>query len=310
MQGLVESSLLVDPASTSEKKKKTKKQATQPTALPWWKRRIPVPVAIAAGLGGLVCGWLFGVLISIKKPDGTMAQIEVPDGSHVTIDDQGNASVGLAKRNGRSDSDSKPISADDLGIAPIHRLHGIWVAHIVREESGVPVSQDKHEFTMAISNGKFAVVHENEMQITGSIRSAGSSRSPKLELIVEKYSEPTAGGTRAFPDSFEVVPEFLEGNRVHLNYVGMEVKNTKSYFHLGLAISGRAIIDYPSLAQDSAISKRTPDRLKALGWAYEQLTGRSTEAAPSSNSSAPQDQQVPRRKTPASPSPRKSGGKR
>ena len=266
--------------------------------------------AIAAGLGGLVFGCWLGIVITIKKPDGTTAQIEVPDGSHVTIDDQGNASVDLAKRNGRSDSDSKPISADDLGIAPIHRLQGIWIAHMVREESGVSVSQDFHGFILAISNGKFAFIHEDEMQITGSIRSAGSSGSPKLELIVEKYSEPTAGGTRAFPDSFEVVPEFLEGNRVHLNFVGREEWNTKSYFRLGLAISGRAIIDYPS-AQESAILKRTPDRLKAWGWAYEQLTGRSTEAAPSSNSSTPQDNQVPSSSEfkKNSLSPRKSGGK-
>ncbi len=274
LQRLVESSLLVDPASvvSAKTKKKTDSQATQLTALPWWKRRIPVAAAIAAGLGGLVFGCWLGVVITIKKPDGTTAQIEVPDGSHVTIDDQGNASVDLAGSNGRSDSDSKPISVDDLGIAPIHRLQGIWIAQLVREESGVPVSQDEHEFTMAISNGKFAFVHEDERQITGSIRSFGSSRSPKLKLIVEKHSEPTAGGTRAFPDTFEVVPEFLEGNRVRLNFVGMEDKNTKSYFHLGLAISGRAIIDYPT-EKDSAILQDTPVR-KVWGWAYEQLNRR------------------------------------
>ena len=300
LQRLVECSLLVDPVSAVPAKKKTKSQATQPTALPWWKRRIPVAAAIAAGLGGLVFGCLLGVVITIKKPDGTTAQIEVPDGSHVEIDDQGNATVvlpeakpplALAEGNARSSSDRNSESIDDLGIAPIHRLHGIWVGKIVREVDGFK-SADEHGFILAISNGRFAFVHDDEIQ-DGRIRSVGSSGSLKLEFNFEQYLEPTAVGTRAFPDTFEVVPEFLEGNRVHLNYVfpsESEVEeDTKVYFRLGLAISGRAIIDYPT-EKDSAVFQNQPDRLKAWGWAYQQLTGQSTEAGSSPNRSTLEDE--------------------
>ncbi|QEG38318.1 Serine/threonine-protein kinase PknF [Roseimaritima ulvae] len=53
---------------------------------PWFRRRVPVWTLIATALGGIVFGAMLGVLIKIKYPDGTTTQIEVPEGSQITME--------------------------------------------------------------------------------------------------------------------------------------------------------------------------------------------------------------------------------
>ncbi|TWT83085.1 Serine/threonine-protein kinase PrkC [Planctomycetes bacterium CA13] len=54
---------------------------TQPSR----NRRVPIWVAVAAGLLGLIVGIIMGITITIEYPDGTKAQINAPAGSQVTI---------------------------------------------------------------------------------------------------------------------------------------------------------------------------------------------------------------------------------
>jgi len=54
---------------------------TQPTR----NRRVPIWVALAAGLVGLVVGLVLGITITIEYPDGTKAQVNAPSGSQVTV---------------------------------------------------------------------------------------------------------------------------------------------------------------------------------------------------------------------------------
>jgi len=53
--------------------------------LPWMRRKIPVPVAIAAGLLGFFGGLALGIIITITRPDGSQVVIATPEGSDVDI---------------------------------------------------------------------------------------------------------------------------------------------------------------------------------------------------------------------------------
>jgi serine/threonine protein kinase len=56
-----------------------------PQAQPLIRRRVPVYVLIATALGALATGFACGLIVKIDYPDGTSAEIHVPDGGRVTM---------------------------------------------------------------------------------------------------------------------------------------------------------------------------------------------------------------------------------
>ena len=59
--------------------------ARTPQTLPLVRRRVPVYLLIATALGALAIGFVFGLIVKINYPDGTTAEIHVPDGARVTM---------------------------------------------------------------------------------------------------------------------------------------------------------------------------------------------------------------------------------
>lgn len=59
---------------------------------PLLRRPVPLHVAIAAGLLGVLIGFAFGIVIVITKPDGSKVTLTVPDGSKIDVRDQTDAS--------------------------------------------------------------------------------------------------------------------------------------------------------------------------------------------------------------------------
>ncbi len=114
---------LVEKASTSEEKPRANRPQTASAPTPFRStnssRKFPrTPLLIATALGGLVLGWaiswLMGIEITIKHPDGTTTKLNVANGSTVTIDENGNATVvppGIA-----SDSNLRTRSAPDQEV--------------------------------------------------------------------------------------------------------------------------------------------------------------------------------------------------
>ncbi|MGI9516550.1 MAG: protein kinase domain-containing protein [Pirellulaceae bacterium] len=101
---------------------------TEAQTRPWYRRPVPLAVAVAAGLSGILLGYLLGVIITIKKPDGTTATLEVPDGSHVKIDEEGNAIVEPGGT-GNTQAGKDPSSEVPTGrIDDTERIRGIWHA--------------------------------------------------------------------------------------------------------------------------------------------------------------------------------------
>src|SRR5690606_6207648 len=59
--------------------------ATRRQPLPWMRRKIPVPVAIAADLLGFFGGLALGIIITITRPDGSQVVVAAPEGSDVDV---------------------------------------------------------------------------------------------------------------------------------------------------------------------------------------------------------------------------------
>ena len=59
----------------------------RPTApVVWWRRRVPVAIAIATGFSGAILGAICGILITIKSSDGkVMAQINTEKGAEISV---------------------------------------------------------------------------------------------------------------------------------------------------------------------------------------------------------------------------------
>ncbi len=74
------------------------------------KRRVPLAAAIASGFLGMILGIVFGVIITIKYPDGTTAKLDVPAGSQIAIEHQAEA------------SEKKQAANDDAGQEDSQRL--------------------------------------------------------------------------------------------------------------------------------------------------------------------------------------------
>ncbi|QDS96026.1 Serine/threonine-protein kinase PknB [Roseimaritima multifibrata] len=55
-------------------------------ALESTRRRVPIAFAVATGFLGFLIGIAFGVIITIKYPDGTQAKIDVPPGSEIAVE--------------------------------------------------------------------------------------------------------------------------------------------------------------------------------------------------------------------------------
>lgn len=84
--------------------------ASQLQADTFFSWRIPVWSLIVGATSCLIIGMLFGIVITIKKPDGTMASVEVPDGSTVVVDEEGNLEVALPDSKGKNPASRVPAN--------------------------------------------------------------------------------------------------------------------------------------------------------------------------------------------------------
>ncbi len=77
-----------------------------------FRRRVPLWLLVAAALGGFSIGMMLGVLIKIKYPDGTTAQIEVPEGSQIILEPT--AGLAPAPAVAKPPAVAVPPSVDDV----------------------------------------------------------------------------------------------------------------------------------------------------------------------------------------------------
>ena len=120
LKTLVQESLVKPAVADQSSHKASTNKVPSKTALketsPGFFNRNPWAAAIAAGAAALVLGIWFGITITVKKPDGTISKIVVPDGSSVVIDAAGNVDVQLADGKGSFHIDKANVEDKRPGI--------------------------------------------------------------------------------------------------------------------------------------------------------------------------------------------------
>lgn len=147
------------------------RNTTTTSAKPSWrKRRVSMLAAIAAGFAGLGLGLLAGVLITIEHANGNKTQVDVPEGSHATIDKDGN--VGVRMPPGVAKNETPPGSAQfniDPSTLPVvddtKRLNGVWRIDSIMMRGGTPWVQS--------AENAFLVFHDRSIVVMQKSRPLG-----------------------------------------------------------------------------------------------------------------------------------------
>ena len=159
----------------------------QPLLLPWWRKPVPMLIAIASGFLGGGLGILLGILITIEMTDGTKIITKAPDGSIVSVqNDPGSdvpSSAGLSKHSeGQTNSILPPdgvalgnpiplmfaVLVDDPQLVPTSpqnvgkiRTSGIEQVSLIKDRNGIwfPVHENCESIvTQEVGLDRYALV--------------------------------------------------------------------------------------------------------------------------------------------------------
>ncbi len=116
LKKLVQFSAQVSPQRATTSAVPTSRAVAQP----WYLRPVPALVAIGAGMLGLLIGVaVMMIIITIRYKDGTTAQIKVPPGSHISIEDDQATGTRTAEPNGQDLKDSTATGNPDPKYSPL-----------------------------------------------------------------------------------------------------------------------------------------------------------------------------------------------
>jgi tRNA A-37 threonylcarbamoyl transferase component Bud32 len=182
LTSLVQTAMTTQPTGTQFHQHAETRAATKG----FWQRRVPIAIAIASGLGGLILGWFAGVLITITHPDGSKTGVEVPKTSHTTISETGDVDVKLAGPNGVGNLDVKltipngignldvklpvpQISIDELQPPDDSPLFdGIWKAETSMYRGQNAPIQSIENGSMVFHQNGFVLMHRSRPSMVGT----------------------------------------------------------------------------------------------------------------------------------------------
>ncbi len=123
------------------------------------RRRVPLSVAIAAGLLGLLVGFLCGITITIKKPDGSQISMTVPDASDIEIQPEGDG----GKEPGRANTPSSAEDDDARETLMEHqsRLQGVWRV-VSQHAAGSAVDVNVNEGLFFFDGGRVSTFRQGK----------------------------------------------------------------------------------------------------------------------------------------------------
>ena len=164
--------------------------ASQPKTARSFFSRYPWSTAIAAAAVAFALGTWLGIVITVKKPDGTTAKVVVPDNAIAIIDDQGNVEIQLPGTDQRTTIPGERVQGVGAAGAP----ESIAVA--VRNTAGnktnrqqviSDISPKSEEFDSSDSVDVVAVPSASGARPSG--REAPQVSAPELDRIRQQRSK-------------------------------------------------------------------------------------------------------------------------
>lgn len=208
------------------------------------RRRVPVSVAIASGFIGMLLGIALGVIITIKYPDGTKAQIDLPPDSQVAV--QYTADAVKAKPEATREA-KNPMS----GIWHVDSVNGVELPTVL----------------FVFSEGRYYILDENIPVEVGAYtiqHSTGIVNAQQVEVCLamglgtaDWKAYPSLGDPQPVNLAFDqsTIPDVLKPAGITNNVLG------------NMGITLRRLHDYP--ATDLAALKMHSDGIISS----EELTG-------------------------------------
>ena len=224
-------------------------------------QRSPFYLAITSGLVafalGIGIGYALGITVKVKRPDGTVATVEIPDGATAIVSENGDVEVALASG---GETAIEP-GADSIASVP---------------DSGVNqkfevIQKAKDEYPLQIVSPKGAISHSSVSMLQGVWRLVGSSdpSAPKLLGFVNDHVFIPNKFGRELVDVFPVRAKALDGylywngeryRSEFLDGYSLDISNGKSfqnYERIGLLKQGKKNLD------DLTANLGLPDRFKS-----------------------------------------------
>ncbi|QEG02540.1 Serine/threonine-protein kinase PknB [Stieleria maiorica] len=202
---------LVQAASAAEAQTQPLPPSTSAQTRPWYRRSVPLTIAIASGLLGIFIGLLMGLFIKITFPDGTVfqapldgAKIEVVEGDDAGVQDQKAADV------------APPAAKETLAERAMARhnevlekLSGIWLLVGYKQ----PNSILPDGMLLAIDQTEFYAVTKQNAQTDWQVSAGKFTRFQKgrPELYLTAYDEVTGNTIPVvcqFPDESTMLFQF------------------------------------------------------------------------------------------------------
>ena len=169
--------------------------------LPWMRRKIPVPLAIAAGLLGFFGGLALGIIITITRPDGSQVVIAAPEGSDVDI------------RSAEAAPVQPPVAgkaSDPSGAAPapqpadrFQKYAGYWRVREASNREAQPGSGIDH---VVVENARLHLLKDGKLVASGRLEEAARASEefvpPTNFTFVDEIGGVSVAGDIANNDPF------------------------------------------------------------------------------------------------------------
>lgn len=208
LQTLVRTALVTEPTPSPQPLGAA--SATTRTQ-PFWRRRVPISVAIAAGILGLLVGWFTGVTITITHPDGSKTEVGAPKSSRVVVHENGNVDIALRgapeDTQAAAPSDEMVDVADLAGPDDLPKFEGVWRAEVTMNRGRDAPIVAVEGLAMVFHRGELVMMQRSRPMMAGQVEL--DSDQHRLTLTVPGHGNQP-------PETYKAIYRFRGDDKLQL----------------------------------------------------------------------------------------------
>ncbi|WP_182866269.1 protein kinase domain-containing protein [Rhodopirellula sp. JC639] len=202
---------LVKDASAAEAQTQPLPPSTSAQTRPWYRRSVPLTIAIASGLLGIFIGLLMGLFIKITFPDGTVFQAPL-EGATIEVVEGDDADAQDAKATDVTPPAAKETLAKRAATRHsdvLEKLSGIWLLEGYKQPNAVMPDG----MLLAIDQNEFYAVTKQNAQADFHVSAGTFTRLQKDHNGLWLTADDEVTGNRIqvgcqFPDESSMVFQF------------------------------------------------------------------------------------------------------